>query len=67
MVDTNCRPQNSQPAGYWELDLSAWLEIRSPLRNNLLPGQRSPRALLLVTQLVGCASRKRRNNGEEVG
>jgi hypothetical protein len=65
-VGTNCRPQNSQPAGYWELDLSVWRQIRCPLRNNLLQGQRSPQALLLVTQLARFASRKRRHNGQEV-
>jgi hypothetical protein len=41
-------------------------QIRCPLRNNLLQGQRSPQALLLVTQLVRCASRQCRNNGQKV-
>ena len=49
MVGTNCRLQNSQPAGYLELDLSVLREIRCPLRNNLLQGQRSLQAPLLVT------------------
>jgi hypothetical protein len=52
--------------GYLELDLSVWRQIRCPLRNNLLQAQRSPQALLLVTQPVRCASRKRRNNGQKV-
>ena len=66
MVGTNCRLQNSQPAGYLELDLSVLRQIRCPLRNNLLQGQRSLQAPLLVTQLVRSASRKRRNTGQEV-
>jgi hypothetical protein len=66
MVGTNCLFQNSQPAGYWEMDLTVWRQIRCPLRNNLLQGQRSPQALLLVTQLVRFASRKSRHNGQEV-
>jgi integrase len=41
--------------------------MRCPLRNNLLQEQRSPQALLVVvTQLVRCAARKRRNDGQEV-
>ena len=66
MVGTNFRLQNSYPAGYLERDLSVWRCIRRRLKNNLLQGQRSPQALLLVTQLVRCAFRKRRNNGQEV-
>jgi hypothetical protein len=66
MVGTNCRLQNSWPAGYLEGELSVLRPIRHPLRNNLLQGQRSSQALLLVTQFVRCASRKRRNNGQEV-
>ena len=66
MVGTNCRLQNSRPAGYLELDLSVLRQIRCPLRNNLLQGQRSLQAPLLVTQLVRSASRKRRNTGQEV-
>jgi hypothetical protein len=66
MVGTNCRPENSQPADYWELDLSVWRQIRLPLRNNLLQGQRSLQALTLVTQLVRCASRKGWHNSQEV-
>jgi len=66
MVGTNCRLQNSQPAGYLELDLSVLRQIRCPLRNNLLQGQRSLQAPLLVTQLVRSASRKRRNTGQKV-
>jgi hypothetical protein len=66
MVGTKCRLQNSQPAGYLELDLSVLRQIRCPLRNNLLQGQRSLQAPLLVTQLVRSASRKRRNTGQEV-
>ena len=66
MVGTNFRLQNSWPAGYLERDLSVWRCIRHQLRNNLLQGQRSPQALLLVTQFVRCDFRKRRNNGQEV-
>jgi hypothetical protein len=66
MVGTNCRLQNSPPAGYSKQDLAVLRQIRCPLRNNLLQGQRSLRALLLVTQLVRCAFRKRQNNGQAV-
>jgi hypothetical protein len=67
MVGTNCQLQNSWPAGYWERDLSVWRPMQCPLRNNLLQEQRLPQALLVVvTQLVRRAPRKRRNDGQEV-
>ena len=65
MVGTNWRLQNWQLAGHLEMDLSVLRPIRYPLRNNLLQGQRSPQAPLLVSQLVRFGSRKRRNNVQE--
>jgi hypothetical protein len=62
---TNCRPPDSYPAGYSERDLSVLRKIRCPLRNNLLQGQRSPQAPLLVTQLVRFGSLKPWNNGRK--
>jgi hypothetical protein len=54
VVGTNCRLQNSEPAGQWELDLSVWRSVQRSLRNNLLQAQWQLQELPLVTPPASC-------------